>query len=439
MKFRKVVVAHGVENPGDPVFHAFKDQFVKLDENQFVNFWAIYLVSLAHEQFIKGKRYSDYLKDAGKEISAFRNACSMAHIPEIKAKKSLKDILQWTLHVLSTWSPKVTYKSPDGLGELQFELFSREQPTLQTQQIGDSEALPQYVNNIKDSLEAVLRKAELSLWLMIDRLDELFPRRSALERLALRGLLHAMSTFSSETIRVKVFLRDDMLQNVVRGENGFTALTHITARQADTLRWTEDQILTMVVKRIFANKELVEYLKVDLARLDASARYRNEIFYRVFPQKVHKGPKQSATLKWLYNRCADGRNVVTPRDVIDLLSRAKQRQQDDFRANAAGTSEWLIGPTALQYGLEQLSMRKRLTYLEAEFPHLWPHIEKFVGGKTEYSEPAMGKALGKNWKSISEDLVSVGLFNKTTRKKQPVYLIPFLYRKGLEVTQGRAE
>ncbi len=36
-----------------------------------------------------------------------------------------------------------------------------------------------------------------------------------------------------------------------------------------------------------------------------------------------------------------------------------------------------------------LSKRKRDTYLKAEFPHLWPHIEKFHGGKTEYSAEAL--------------------------------------------------
>ena len=64
-----------------------------------------------------------------------------------------------------------------------------------------------------------------------------------------------MRYFASPSIRVKVFLRDDMLEQVVRTENGFTALTHVTVRQADTLRWTQDQILAMVVKRFFANDE----------------------------------------------------------------------------------------------------------------------------------------------------------------------------------------
>jgi hypothetical protein len=47
---------------------------------------------------------------------------------------------------------------------------------------------------------------------------------------------------------VKVFLRDDILNQIV-ADKGFTALTHITARRSDILRWSEEQILAMIVRR----------------------------------------------------------------------------------------------------------------------------------------------------------------------------------------------
>lgn len=108
LRSRKVVVAHGVQKHGDDVFHAFKDQFDQLSEDDFVSFWCIYLTSLAHEQFVKGDIYRVYLKDAEEEIDQFRRACEKAGIPEIKAKKSLRDILAWTLNVLKVWRPRLT-------------------------------------------------------------------------------------------------------------------------------------------------------------------------------------------------------------------------------------------------------------------------------------------------------------------------------------------
>ncbi len=94
---------------------------------------------------------------------------------------------------------------------------------------------------------------------------------------------------------------------------------------------------------------------------------------------------------------------------------------------------------ALQYGLDELSKKKRQTYLEAEFPHLWEYIEKFVGGKTEYDEASIRRILGKKWKAIADDLVSIGVFlRKQTRDGSSIYWVPFLYRGGLYLTQGKA-
>ena len=122
---RKVVVAHGIQAPGDPVFHAFTDRFSALTEQEFVSFWCIYLISLAHEQFIKGDRYRDFVRSASSEVTRFRRACASARIPEVSASKSLRDILEWSLHVLASWRPKVKYTSRDGSGEWELDLFGQ--------------------------------------------------------------------------------------------------------------------------------------------------------------------------------------------------------------------------------------------------------------------------------------------------------------------------
>jgi hypothetical protein len=227
-----------------------------------------------------------------------------------------------------------------------------------------------------------------------------------------------------------------MLEQVVA--DGFTALTHLTARQADTLRWSEDQILTMLVKRIFADHGMSTYLNVNKERLEANQQYRSECFYTVFPATVHSGEKQSATLHWICSRTADAHGVVTPRDVLDLITKAKQQQQDEFKATLTGESPWLIGPKAIQHGFEELSKRKRDTYLRAEFPHLWTHISKFEGGKTEYDGTSLQKLLGQTWEKIAGDLVSIGVLGKKGKGKDTTYRFPYVYRKGLSLTQGRA-
>jgi hypothetical protein len=158
--------------------------------------------------------------------------------------------------------------------------------------------------------------------------------------------------------------------------------------------------------------DTLKYLDVDRERLAASRAYQEEAFYKVFPPTVHSGPNQSKTLRWIYNHTMDGRGVVTPRDVILLLTRARQQQQDEYDADQTGTTDWVIGANAIRYGLAELSRAKKENLLKAEFPHFWPHIEKLVKGKSEYSERALHDLLGKGANKILGDLLGIGVLSE---------------------------
>ncbi len=430
LKQHKVVIAHGIDHHGDPVFNAFKEQFEKLSEDEFVDFWCIYFVSLTHEQFIKNDIYKELLSDCDKEINIFLKSCQEAKIPEIRSKKSLKDILGWCLNALKAIKPSIAYKIDTN--EIQTTLFGNEQTDKRPSEQKYTSILPIYISSIKTALENTLKKSQLSIWLMVDRLDEIFPRRSELEKRALRGLLKTTRFFASPEIRIKIFLRDDMLSSVVNSNDGFTALTHITSRQADVLRWEENQIIDLIMKRLVANTNLREYIGVDMEKFNASAEYRHEIFYKIFPKNVYSGKKQSDTSRWIYTHTADGNNVVTPRDIIYLITTAIRKEQDILAENEIGESSSFISSQAILYGHEQLSRYKRINIFQAEFPHLWDYIQKLVGGKTEYKGRTLKDLFGKNWEEIVANLVSIGVLSKNKDN----YKIPFLYREGLEVTQG---
>ena len=125
--------------------------------------------------------------------------------------------------------------------------------------------------------------------------------------------------------------------------------------------------------------------------------------------------------------------------MIELLTRAKQFQLDLVQADPLGESEDILSPAAIRHGFKEMSKWKRTTFLQAEFPHLWQHIERFVDGKTEYDDGSIGKMLGKNWKEIVDSLVGVGVLRRERRRSDGsfIYKIPFLYRVGLNLTQGR--
>jgi hypothetical protein len=391
-------------------------------------------VSLAHEQFIRAPNCQSVLKNCSDEISAFQSAYKKADLPIFGSQKTFKEILAWILLVLKRLKPKVTWTPPDNIG--QFELsFVENIPSAQQGPSKDADPrMPGHIDAIASSLEHILDKADLSLWLMVDRLDELFARRSETETRALRGLLQTLRLFRSDRIRVKIFLRDDILDQIVGGQ-GFTALTHVTARRSDILRWSEEQILTMIVRRIFANNPFCKHFKVDMKLLGSSLEYQRQQFYKVFATNVHRPPNQSSTLRWIYNHTKDGRGVVTPRDVISLLTRAIQWQRDAFRRDPTQGTEELISGSAIIYGLEEMSKEKRTNYLEAEFPHKWAEIKKLIGGGTEYSAAAMQRLFGKRYQTATDDLISMGVLERATKGGQQTFRVPYLYRRGLECTQ----
>ena len=191
----------------------------------------------------------------------------------------------------------------------------------------------------------------------------------------------------------------------------------------------------MIVRRIFAHPEFAKYVKVDKHLLDTSIEYQRRQFYKIFVDTIYRPPNQSTTLRWVYNHTKDGRGVVTPRDVILLLTRAIQWQRDEFRRDRTGKTERLISAPAITYGLEEMSKEKRTTYLEAEFPHKWDTIRKLIGGGTEYSEAAIHRLLGRKHQAAAEDLISIGVLERATKSGKPTFRVPFLYRRGLECTQ----
>jgi hypothetical protein len=283
----------------------------------------------------------------------------------------------------------------------------------------------------------VLTHADVKIWVLLDRLDEVFPRRSQLERTALRALLRATRNFPTERVRIKIFLRDDILENVVLGGEGFTALSHVEARCAPKLQWGAKEIMLMIAKRFSANPRVRSQCAIAKSRIDDNdMEHAEEVFYRIFPAQVVSGKNQSATGDWIYHHCEDGRGVVTPRDVIDLLEFAVKAQIDYLQRGSDADQDSLIGALALKEALIELSKKKCRTYLQAEFPNFWPDIRKFEHAKAEHNSDSLQKLLGKNCQEKVDDLIAIGFFEKRPQSKS--FIIPFLFRPGLAIRQGKA-
>ncbi len=428
---KKVIVVSGVEPQGDPVFEAYRKTFEELNEAQFQNFWRIYLISLINRFVLEEKAYGFIKKKFPKEVREFKQICRKARVPLFETKKSLRDTMDAIIHYCKGLRLRPAVTDLAGY-TYAFEVSSSTGEIEYYQQSGKT-ATPVFLNDVHDRLVELMKKAGVKIWVMIDRLDEIFPRKSGVEKRALRALLQTIRSFHDSKVRIKIFLRDDIFHDLT--DKGFAGLTHITDRMAPPMRWTEEDILKLIVKRVFLSKMIADYFNVDLERLDRDPKYREKCFYKVFPTQVESGPNQSWTIKWIYKRCSDGNGIVTPRDVIDLLRFARNKQEEIFN-NSQKDQKHLISAEAFKKGFELLSERKRDTYLYAEFPNMRKYFEMLRGKKSEYSEAALERLFQDNALEVINYLTAVGFFQHAENAK--TFTIPFLFRAGLKIKQGKA-
>ena len=421
-----VAVIRGIEVTGDPIFLKFRNQFVSFDQVAFQNFWRIYFLSLVNTQFISSPAYETRLSPAKPELKDYKNKAKLHGFPLPQSLLTPDGLVSWVLAKMPKSKVKVTLEPDGGLsGSVEF----RDAPEV------NEEPVPLFIQEIHDALARLLAKTGLRLWIMLDRLDEVFPRRSKVETVALRALLKTTTSFDTPWIRLKLFLRDDIFDSITEAPGGFPALTHVMSRCSSTLKWDKEQILRLIVNRVCANQRMASYFRISKEQLDQDVRYREQVFYGIFPSKLRRGKNQSGTLDWLYKHCEDGNGVVTPRDVIDLIKMATAHQTDACLAQATDWPSLLSSQSVLK-GYQDMSTRKKETYLKAEFDHYWPVIEKFENRKAEHDHASLARLLGPEWRRTVRDLESIGFLTENPRAG--TYSIPFLYRHCLNVRQGRA-
>jgi hypothetical protein len=425
---QRVVMVKGVEPSGDPVFQKFKPEFEKLDEIDFENFWRVYFVSVISTQFLSAAEFQDVLAPHKAEIRTFHKVAQDQGFPVQQSPYALSDLVGWALRSIPRPARIDFTVGSDGLVP-QFEAGVD-----LTAGVSSEARVPLFVAELQNRLLSILERAGIRIWVMLDRLDEVFPRRSPVERTALRALLRTTLGFRNPRLRIKVFLRDDIFGSVTEATEGFPALTHVMARCSDTLQWSRDQILQLIVQRAFSRR-LATYFGVDRERLRTDAQYRREMFYKIFPARLRPGKNQSQTLDWLWTHCEDSNGVVTPRDIIDLITLAKRHQRDINAAHIAPMAT-ILSSAAILHGHHQMSLRKRDTYLRAEFPHFWEYLERFEGRKAEHDATSLEMILGPSWNKIIVDLKSIGFMKYSARSN--TYSIPFLYRPCLQLRQGKA-
>ncbi|HSD98596.1 MAG TPA: hypothetical protein VLB73_02770 [Patescibacteria group bacterium] len=456
---KNIVVLSGVNSTGESIFTQYKEKFKEFSQEEFENFWKLYILSLIYNQFIKDPFFSDKLTAFEKEIGDFKNECSKAGVPNIPAQLSREQILEWVMNLFRNIKGIKKVKLPLAVtvpnqatifsASPEIEFKSKEMDQLEQQAI--------YVHNIGKALANLLKNSGFKLWIILDRLDEVFQRYSKIEFCGLRGLLLAYKSFdideSSDIFRIKLFLRDDIKSFLTDStiykkhfKNEIPALpaaTHIFAKESPTLSWNEDEIQQLILNRLILNNKLIrdylgitdKYSMTNPSKLDEVLKnelrdkhVRLEYWNKIFPKKI----SSSDSLKWIFTRLKDSNDVVTPRSVIDMLEGAisylKRKIQTNFEDSVT-----IFPVDSIIEGLKTASKYKLEKDVYNEFPKEQEAIKKLSSfGKYKLKGKDLEKLFGNKWREIVEDLKRIGIIKYIIYSKE--YSIAYIFRPAMGIS-----
>jgi hypothetical protein len=112
------------------------------------------------------------------------------------------------------------------------------------------------------------------------------------------------------------------------------------------------------------------------------------------------------------------------------------------RGVADPEGEMLFSRQAFRDALPVVSQTRLEKTLYAEYANLRPQLVALHSEKTNQSLRTLSRVWGVNEeqaRTLAEQLVEIGFFERRGDKDDPAYWVPFLYRPALAMVQGSAE
>jgi hypothetical protein len=279
-------------------------------------------------------------------------------------------------------------------------------------------------------LEAVLAERNITVWVVMDRLDESFIGRPDIEIPALRALIRSfMDITAYPHLCIKLFVRTDLFRKIT--QDGFVNLTHVNARKADII-WDDEDLLALVCQRIRNNRELLR--TIGLGRVTD-----RHLFHTIFPKKFDPNRNQ-LTYNWMLSQIRDGTGVKAPRNLIDLciLSQDEQMRKERRNSREFDLEVPLIEAESIKKAAVRLSSLRLEDTLLAEYARdVKVLINAFRNSKAEHNDQSLAKMFNvdvEQARLFARALLDIGFLEPVGN----TYKIPFLYRASLGITQGKA-
>lgn len=303
----------------------------------------------------------------------------------------------------------------------------------QKQGIVSIDALLQSYNNL-------LLQNKRKVWILLDRLDAIFPNDRKKEKIALRSLVRVYAAARNlPAIRIKIFMRNDLWSSITK-EDGFREASHlapVTAR----LDWDKSTLGEMLLKRFLLSKEFRTYFRKDETFTTSNSNDKHNFLYSLFPEKMNLyGNKPQKSFDWLVMYTQDGLGVSAPRDLIELVNSAIEYEITRLEKGDTPYKQrnLLFNHQGLNFGGSVLSKTKMEQTIFAEFPECRKYIEAFIdsSGRNFDDDKLVGVWGVEQEEAVkmASYLCEIGVLKKSsTRSGATNYLIPVLYTNYLGI------
>ena len=291
-------------------------------------------------------------------------------------------------------------------------------------------------------VNSVLASEGKVLWLLFDKVDEIWSDNKAERRKSLSRLIEVVMYVrrSFPAIQPKILLRTDIWQ-----ELDFTNKDHLTDKCIE-LSWTRKQLSDLLVKRAIQSELAHRWVSSRVPEVENclfenwTSEERSKVLESIFPATAYPGEREAAIMDWIVERVKDGRGTVLPRDAINIANYAAEYQRSEALEPGNPT---LISRDAIRRAFSKASEVRCNSFL-AEFPELHEHFRRFAGQtKAEFSREELldlMKGLKPRNDELLERLYEIGVVRPDTGRVLTAssYQIPRLYRSGLGlIIRGR--
>lgn len=400
-------------------------------EVEFVSLWKLYMLSLLGSMFAS----YDLRDDSAREVRDALAGEGLLPAADATLQARVGSVLTYVRRLLRVRSVE---------GEVKLDPITAN-PVGVAAKITLGEPTAEEARAGALSIDALLARANTALlnngyqaWLLFDRLDVAFAESRDLEANGLRALFKAyLDTLDLSSVQMKIFLRSDIWAAITAA--GFREASHITRQM--TLTWTDAAMLHLVINRLLRNPAVVEFVGASPDDVRANAQLQREFFDALVPEKVDAG-KNPQTFEWILGRVQDGSKVYAPREVIHLLTEARDIQIGMLeRGEPEPPEKELLSRQSLREALVPVSRVRIEQTIFAEYPDVREWLLALDREKTEHSLATLGDIWAVDAGTARERtarLVDIGLFELRGTKAEPRFWVPFLYRPALNLVQGSA-